>query len=354
MKMNIARQLYQVGVGFFCTLGLAVGLAAALVACTGATDTKALTTTGSVIVSISPDDANVSLEAIGNQSSGLTTQQLTPQQTGASLHYLKPPGDYELTVSRDGYETQTRSFTLHASELRYFGIFLEPEGGYPDPDPGPDPDPSPNPDPGTPPMDLTLEGSVNGWDPANGGYLFFSSNVVLAEGEDEVELFFEEPIFPTTISEVGAFEVELTEPAEDILFPDYLCETDFFSAYIMLAGTSTSASSQESTAVTGIIGQVSIENLGEPTEGDVVVFAVYFDRDVDVSCEDFGSSYDIDAKKGWNTVVQTVTRVYEDGFVDFEIVTKPAPANVPWTFFSIGEIIGSNQLSAMTTRLLKR
>lgn len=344
--MNVARQLYQVGLGFLGILGLAVGLAA----CTAGPDTEPFTSTGSVIVSISPDDANVSLIALDEEGSNLTAQGLAPQQTGASLHYLKPPGDYLLTVSRDGYETQDRFFTLQASELRYFDIYLEPEGGLP---PDPDPYPEPNPDPDQEPVELTLTGTATDWNPDYGGHLSFTGALYIVEDFDETEVFFEEPVFPTTISDAGAFEVTLTEPAEDVLFYDYFCDLNFYASYVSFAGVS-SAAYPELGTVSGILGQFSLQDPLEPSVGDVVVGAIYFDRDVRVSCDDFGFKVDIDAQKGWNTVVQTVTGIDEDGFPEIEITTGPAPAEAQWTFFSLEEVIGSPQLSTMAQSIFKR
>ena len=84
-------------------------------------------TTGSILVTFSPDDADVSVERLDEAEEQV--QGLEPQQTGSSLHYLKPPGDYLVTVAKEGYQTQTRTLSLEASEIISLTIYLEKDDG---------------------------------------------------------------------------------------------------------------------------------------------------------------------------------------------------------------------------------
>ena len=97
--------------------------------------------TGTIIVTFSPDDANVSVTALDEQTQAYEDQyrihagELQPQQTGSSIHYLKPPGKYRVSVSKDGYDTQTRDVSLQASEVLALTIYLDGDTPVP-PNPG--------------------------------------------------------------------------------------------------------------------------------------------------------------------------------------------------------------------------
>lgn len=99
-----------------------------------------LKNTGSILVTYSPDDADVSVEAIDDEGEAQAAQGLAPQQTSSSLHYLKPPGDYLVTVEKEGYQTQTRTVSLEASEVVSLIINLDKDGEGPtDPPEPPEP-----------------------------------------------------------------------------------------------------------------------------------------------------------------------------------------------------------------------
>ena len=165
--------------------------------------------TGTIVVTFSPDEANVSVTPLDAQTQAFEKKHreagaVEPQQVGSSVHYLKPPGKYRVSVSKEGFDTQTRDVNLQASELIALTIYLDGDAPGPgDPEP-PDPDPG-DPDPGDPgppeptdPVSLSgvifedsnENGSQDGGEEGLGGwtvYLDANDNALLDGGETSVE-----------------------------------------------------------------------------------------------------------------------------------------------------------------------
>ena len=140
------------------------------------------TSTGTIVVTYSPDDADVTVAANDAATQALVrayeaqeNANLEPEQVGTSIHYLKPPGSYLVTVTKEGYVTQTRNVSLQAAQALVLNVNLVEEGGSPedpaDPTEPEDPaDPASPEDPATPesPEDPAApEDPTNPEDPMN-------------------------------------------------------------------------------------------------------------------------------------------------------------------------------------------